>query len=98
VIERPPSKANRYDQKFVERMLKMGIYQNYTPSERTIKTMDSSCPRCSQLKVPVGMYLVSEVTIPFKLKILFFSVTIDLMIKFSYCPRCGFLRMELFQK
>ena len=73
----------------------MSLYQNFEPSARTLSLINSQCPRCNQASVPQGMYVKHTVKVPLRIRIFFITITLDIGVTMHYCPKCGFLRVEL---
>ncbi len=71
----------------------MGVYQNM---QIDVEEKDlSCCPRCGQKPVPQGVYLKTKVIVPVKVRILIFYITLRMSVQINYCPKCGFLRVNI---
>jgi len=70
----------------------MGIYQNVGNS-RLLGNITGSkvCPKCQEQT----WYFKKTIQVPCDFRIWFIKVRIRFNIGFQYCPKCGFLRVEL---
>ncbi len=76
-------------------MEKIGSNQNGSVSYSGEKIIDSNCPRCLENKIPAGLYALLEINVPLKIRILFFNINLETIVKIQYCPKCGFLRVTV---
>ena len=72
----------------------MGVFQNYNIAPDKAIT-GNRCPRCGQAALPSGIYVNTSVRVPLEVRFLFFMINIGLRVGIKYCPRCGFLRVEV---
>ena len=57
-----------------------------------ITTPKEACSRCKEKSFPEGLYFIGVLNqIPLRIKLFFFTVTLDLQVRISYCPKCGHL-------
>ena len=56
------------------------------------------CPKCKNKSAPAGSYLAVQVPVPLKVRVLFFYVSISMMVELKYCPACGYLAVNAAQK
>jgi len=52
---------------------------------------NSICPNCKR----VNLVLDDEISVPLKISLLFFKITVTLNIKVQYCYNCGYLKIEI---
>ena len=65
-------------------------------SELGIVTPKEVCPRCKEKSFPDGLFFVGVLNqIPLRIRVFFFTVTLDLQVKVGYCPNCGHLAVNL---
>ena len=56
----------------------------------------STCEKCGEGQFPTGAYFVlQDIVIPVRFRFLFFNITFDASPVIRYCPKCGFLKVEL---
>jgi predicted RNA-binding Zn-ribbon protein involved in translation (DUF1610 family) len=60
-------------------------------------TIEERCPMCGQAAIPMGHYFSHEVAVPVSIKLFFISISINVRVRISYCPSCGFLRINIIQ-